>query len=124
MLVEMKRSAAVTLVLASALLAAKAFAHHGWSGYTEEDFILTGVVEEITLGGAHGELKVRANGGVWDVVLGPPFRNQRAGIIDGVIEIGDTVTAHGHRHVEPDRLEMKTERLEVGAEVYDIYPNR
>jgi Family of unknown function (DUF6152) len=124
MLVEMKRSAVVTLVLASALLAAKAFAHHGWSGYTEEDFVLTGVVEGITLGGAHGELKVRANGGVWDVVLGPPFRNQRAGIIEGVIEIGDTVTAHGHRHVDPDRLEMKTERLEVRGEVFDIYPNR
>ena len=105
-------------------MAAKAFAHHGWSGYTEEDFVLTGVVEEITLGGAHGELKVRANGGVWDVVLGPPFRNQRAGITEGVIEIGDTVTAHGHRHVEPDRLEMKTERLEVDEEVFEIYPNR
>jgi hypothetical protein len=124
MLVEMKRSAAVTVVLALILMTAKAFAHHGWSGYTDDDFSLTGVVEEITLGGAHGELKVRADGGVWDVVLGPPFRNQRAGITDGVIEIGDTVTAYGHRHVEPERLEMKTERLEVGEELYDIYPNR
>jgi hypothetical protein len=124
MLVEMKRSAAVTVVLALILMTAKAFAHHGWSGYTDDDFSLTGVVEEITLGGAHGELKVRADGGVWDVVLGPPFRNQRAGITDGVIEIGDTVTAYGHRHVEPERLEMKTERLEVGEELYDIYPLR
>jgi hypothetical protein len=124
MLVEMKRSAAVTVVLALILMTAKAFAHHGWSGYTDDDFSLTGVVEEITLGGAHGELKVRAAGGVWDVVLGPPFRNQRAGITDGAIEIGDTVTAYGHRHVEPERLEMKTERLEVGEELYDIYPNR
>jgi hypothetical protein len=124
MLVEMKRSAAVTVVLALILMTAKAFAHHGWSGYTDDDFSLTGVVEEITLGGAHGELKVRAAGGVWDVVLGPPFRNQRAGITDGAIEIGDTVTVYGHRHVEPERLEMKTERLEVGEELYDIYPNR
>jgi Family of unknown function (DUF6152) len=124
MLAEMKRSAAVSLALVAILTAGKVLAHHGWSGYTEEDFVLTGVVEEITLGGAHGELKVRANGGIWDVVLGPPFRNQRAGITEGVIEIGDTVTAHGHRHVDPDRLEIKTERLEVGEEVYDIYPNR
>ena len=38
--------------------------------------------------------------------------------------IGDTVTAHGHRHQDPDRLEMKTERLEAGEEVFDIYPDR
>ena len=124
MLVEMKRSAALTLALASALLAAKAFAHHGWSGYAEDDFVLTGVVEEIDLGNPHGHLMVRSNGSVWDVVLGPPFRNSRAGITDGVIAIGDTVTAHGHRHHDPDRLEMKTERLEAGEEVFDIYPDR
>ena len=124
MLAEMKRSAAVTVVLALILVIAKAFAHHGWSGYADDDFSLTGVVEEITLDGAYGELEVGVDGGLWDVVLGPPFRNRRAGITDGVIEIGDTVTAYGHRHVEPDRLEMKTERLEVGGELYDIYPNR
>jgi Family of unknown function (DUF6152) len=124
MLVEMKRSATVTLVLASLLMIAKPLAHHGWSGYTEDDFVLTGVVEKIDLGNPHGRLSVRANGSIWDVALGPPFRNSRAGITDGVIQIGDTVTAHGHRHREPDRLEMKTERLEVGAEVYDIYPDR
>ena len=74
-----------------------ALAHHGWSGYLDYDFELTGVVEEIDLGQPHGHLMVHAEGGMWDVVLGPPFRNQRAGITDGVIEIGDTVTASGHR---------------------------
>ncbi|MGH6885840.1 MAG: hypothetical protein ACREGK_07185 [Geminicoccales bacterium] len=124
MLVEMKRSAAVNLVLASILMAARAFGHHGWSGYTEDDFTLTGVVEEVTLGGAYGELKLRAPGGIWEVVLGPPFRNQRAGITAGVIAIGDTVTAHGHRHVDPGLLEIKTERLELGEKVYEIHSDR
>ena len=82
------------------------------------------MVEEIELGQPHGHLMVRANGGVWTVVLGPPSRNRRAGISDGVIQVGDTVTARGKRHRDPHRLEMKTERLEVGEEVYDIYPNR
>jgi hypothetical protein len=116
--------AAWALVLTLALGTTSALAHHGWSGYLDEDFALTGVVEEISLGNPHGRLDVRADGGVWNVVLGPPFRNERAGITDGVIEVGDTVTAYGHRHRDPDRLEMKTERLEVGEEVYDIYPNR
>ncbi|HZA66885.1 MAG TPA: DUF6152 family protein [Geminicoccaceae bacterium] len=124
MLVEMKRSAAITGVLVLILMTAKAFAHHGWSGYTEDDFILTGVVEEVELGNPHGHLMVRSDGGVWNVVLGPPARNRRAGITDGVIGVGDTVTAYGKRHRNPDQLEMKTERLEVGEELYDIYPNR
>jgi hypothetical protein len=34
------------------------------------------------------------------------------------------VTAYGKRHRDPDRLEMKTERLEVNRQVYDIYPHR
>lgn len=118
------RRAAAALSLTVALGASAALAHHGWSGYLDEDFTLTGVVEVVELGNPHGRLDVRADGGVWNVVLGPPFRNQRAGISDGVIQVGDTVTAHGHRHRDPDRLEIKTERLEVGDQVYDIYPNR
>jgi hypothetical protein len=118
------RRAAAALVLTLALGPRSALAHHGWSGYLDEDFSLTGVVEEIDLGQPHGHLMVRADGGVWNVVLGPPARNRRAGISDGVIEVGDTVNARGKRHRDPDRLEMKTERLEVGGQVYDIYPER
>ena len=118
------RRAAASLFLMLALGASSALAHHGWSGYLDDDFELTGVVEEIELGNPHGFLMVRADGGVWNVVLAPPARNRRAGVTDGVIEVGDTVTAYGHRHRDPDRLEMKTERLEVGDQVYDIYPSR
>lgn len=110
--------------LALALGAGSALAHHGWSGYLDDDFSLTGVVEAVELGNPHGHLMVRADGEVWNVVLGPPARNRRAGISDGVIEVGATVTAHGQRHRDPDRLEMKTERLEVGDRPYDIYPER
>jgi hypothetical protein len=118
------RRAAAALFLTLALGAPAALAHHGWSGYGDDDFVLTGVVEAIDLGNPHGHLDVRADGGVWNVVLGPPARNQRAGITDGVIKVGDTVTAYGHRHREPDRLEMKTERLEMGEHVFEIYPDR
>jgi hypothetical protein len=107
-----------------ALGAPAAQAHHGWSGYSDEPFTLTGVVEEIDLGQPHGHLHVRADGALWDVVLGPPYRNQRAGIEDGAIAVGDTVTAYGKRHLDPDRLEMKTERLQAGERTFDIYPDR
>jgi hypothetical protein len=118
------RRAAAALFLTLALGAPAALAHHGWSGYLDDDFVLTGVVEEIDLGQPHGHMMVHADGGMWDVVLGPSARNLRAGISDGVIKVGDTVTAYGKRHRDPDRLEMKTERLTVGEKVYDIYPER
>ena len=61
---------------------------------------------------------------MWNVVLGPPYRNARAGIVEGVIDIGATVTAYGKRHRNPDQLEMKTERLEVNGQAFDVYPER
>ncbi len=104
--------------------ATAAVAHHGWSGYSDTPFTLTGVVEEVELGQPHGHLMVSADGGHWDVVLGPPARNRRAGLVDGVVEVGATVTAYGKRHRDPDRHEMKTERLQVGGQTFDIYPER
>ena len=42
----------------------------------------------------------------------------------GDIPVGATVTAYGHRHLDPNRLEMKTERLVVTGRAFDIYPDR
>jgi hypothetical protein len=58
------RRVASALSLAPTLGATSALAHHGWSGYLDDDFTLTGVVEEIDLGQPHGHLTVRANGEV------------------------------------------------------------
>ena len=58
------RRAAAALFLTLALGAPAALAHHGWSGYLDDDFVLTGVVEEIELGQPHGHLMVHADGGM------------------------------------------------------------
>jgi hypothetical protein len=118
------RSAPATLLVALLLVCGGALAHHGWSGYLDDEFRLTGVVEAVHFGQPHGDLEVRNEEGLWDVVLGPPARNRRAGIVEDTIVVGMTVTAQGKRHRDPERLEMKTERLVVGDEVYDIYPER
>jgi Family of unknown function (DUF6152) len=99
-------------------------AHHGWAGYLPEEFSLTGVVESANLGGPHGLLRVRAGRQVWEVVLAPPTRNQRAGLRPAAVPRGMRVTARGHRHRDPRRLEMKTERLIVGTRTFDLYPER
>jgi hypothetical protein len=104
---------------------APALAHHGWAGYGAEEFSLAGTVQSANLGGPHGVVRMRDDGGrVWDVVLGPPRNQSRAGLTDAALPAGAAVTAFGHRHLDPNRLEMKTERLRVADRVFDIYPDR
>ena len=110
----------------SRLVAAPAaLAHHGWAGYGGEDFSLSGTVQSASLGNPHGVIKVQdGDGRVWDVVLGPPSNQRRAGLTDEALPAGTAVSAFGHRHLEAARLEMKTERLVVSGRNFDIYPNR
>lgn len=110
--------------LAAVALGTPSAAHHGWAGYEDAEFSLTGVVERANLGGPHGLLRVRAGRAVWDVVLAPPTRNQRAGLSAEAVPRGTRVTARGHRHRDHQRLEMKTERLVVGNRTFDLYPER
>ncbi len=119
------RRAAVLGLAGLALLAVPALAHHGWSGYGSEDFSLSGTVQSANLGNPHGVIKVRDEGGkVWDVVLGPPFNQSRAGLTTEALPVAAAVTAYGHRHQDPNRLEMKTERVVVSGRTFDIYPDR
>lgn len=114
-------AAAAIAVLA---LATPSAAHHGWGEYLDAEFSLTGTVERANLGGPHGLLRVRAGRQVWEVVLAPPTRIQRAGLTAAAVPRGTRVTARGHRHRNAARLEMKTERLLVGRRTFDLYPER
>ena len=118
------RKGLAAAAIAAFALATPSAAHHGWAGYLDEDFALTGTVESARLGGPHGLLRVRSGRQVWDVVLAPPTRNQRAGLTAAAVPRGTRVTARGHRHRDPRRLEMKTERLQVGNRTFDLYPER
>ena len=120
------RSLAARLAALAVLVGAvPAAAHHGWTGYGQEDFSLTGTVQSANLGGPHGVVRVQdAQGRVWDVVLGPPRNQSRAGLTEAELPAGAAVVASGHRHQDPNRLEMKTERLRVGQRMFDIYPDR
>ena len=115
----------LALGLGSGGAARPALAHHGWGGYGAEEFSLSGTVQAANLGGPHGVVRVRdGEGRVCDVVLGPPGHQRRAGLTEDALPVGATVTAYGHRHLDPNRLEMKTERLVVAGRAFDIYPDR
>lgn len=118
----MKKILLVTLALLFPLTAA---AHHGWGGYSDKEFEITGVVETpVSLAGPHAALKIRSAGQVWDIVLAPPGRTSAAGLKEGIIPVGATVTAHGHRHLTETKYEVKTERLTWGSRVFNVYPDR
>ena len=100
-------------------------AHHGWEGYRTDDFEIVGVVESpVSVAGPHASLKIRVDGQLWNVVLAPPARTERAGLKAGVIPVGAQVTAYGHRHRDEKTLEIKTERLRWNDRLFNVYPDR
>jgi hypothetical protein len=101
-----------------------ATAHHGWSWYGNEEFTLTAVVVEKDFGNPHDRMTVQADGQEWNLLLSPPNRSRQAGFSEENVKVGDTITAYGHRRSEGDTFEMKTERLQVGDKLYNLYPDR
>ena len=112
-------------ILAISFLVVPAFAHHGWAGNSDEEFDLTGTVERgVSLAGPHATMQVRADGKVWDLTLAPPARTERAGLKEGIIPVGATVTVHGHRNRDANRFEVKTERVVWNGRTFNVYPDR
>lgn len=108
------------------MVAAPAVAHHGWGGNAEQETTLTGTLEApVSLAGPHGTLKLRAaDGQVWDITLAPPNRTAGAGLKEGVIPVGATITVKGHRNTTANRFEMKTESVQWNNRTFDVYANR
>ena len=125
-----KQSTRLTLgILASlalvAALSVPAFAHHGWGGNSDQQSELTGTLEvPVSLAGPHATMKIRVDGQVWDITLAPSNRTASAGLKEGVIPVGATVTVSGHKNKTPNRFEMKTERVTWNGKVFAVYPDR
>lgn len=115
---------AAALILSAAALDASA--HHGWSGQGEEQFELSGTVHKgVSLAGPHATMQiVDDEGQVWDVTLAPPARTSRAGLTEEILPVGAKVTISGHRNSDPNRFEVKTERVTYEGKNFDVYANR
>ena len=114
-----------SLILAVSLSGLPAWGHHGWAGNADEEFQLTGTVESgVSLAGPHATMKIRADGKVWDLTLAPPAATTRAGLKEGVIPVGATVSINGHRNRDPKRFEVKTERVTWNGQTFNFYPDR
>jgi len=114
-----------SLAAALMLCATPVLAHHGWGGNVDEVTDMTGtVVEGVKLAGPHATMKIKVGANVWDITLAPPARSERAGLKEGLIPVGATVTVRGNRNRDPQRYEMKTIMVRYGSQKFDVYPER
>ena len=103
----------------------RAAAHHGWAGYVSDELELSGTLETpLSLENPHATMKGRVDDQIWDIVLAPPARTASAGLKEGIIPVGAKVTVQGHRHRNPKRPELKTERVIWGERLFNVYPDR
>jgi len=127
MMPQARRSAIAALGLMAfgmVVLAGSALAHHGWSWTTGGNIELIGIIREARLGNPHGVLTVDADGEMWTVEVGQPWRNARAGLVDGDLAPGTEITVIGEPSADVGERRVKAERLMIAGRLYELYPNR
>lgn len=119
------RRAMAGALIALAIPASAALAHHGWSWADEEQTELSGTVRDIYIGQPHPTLQVEtASDGTWTVELANPRQTERSGFREGSASPGDPVTALGHKSSNHAEKRMKAVRITIRDKVYDLYPDR
>jgi len=111
-------------LVASALNATAASAHHGWSWAEGEQSELVGTIKEISFAPPHPSLVVEVDGQVWQVDLANPTQTQRSGFEPGAANVGDEVMIIGNRSLDRNENLMKAVRITISGKSYDIYPDR
>jgi hypothetical protein len=111
-------------LLLTLLCSSLAFAHHGWRWTDDGQFELTAKVVKVSLGNPHGVLTMDADGSIWEVEVGQPWRNERAGLTDSMMAKGATLTIVGKRSSDAKERRMKAERIVIAGKPFDLYPER
>lgn len=119
-----RRRVFIMAAAALPLMTGVAVGHHGWAWTTGGNIELTGVIEEVRLGNPHGVLTVDADGEIWTVEVGQPWRNARAGLEGGDLAPGVEVRVIGEAAADVSERRLKAERLYIAGREYDLYPNR
>lgn len=111
-------------VAALAAVASSVQAHHGWSWTEDGNFKLVGVIEQVRLGNPHGRVDVDADGEIWLVEVGQPWRNHRAGLKDEMLRKGVEITVIGQRSADSKEKRVKAEIVIIDGKEYVLYPDR
>lgn len=107
-------------VVGLGLLAASAYAHHGWSEYDNATALnLTGVIKEAGYEHPHGHVRLETPAKTWLVVLAPPSRMEYRGLAAGDLKSGANVTVVGYpNRAKPE--EMRAERIIVNGKTIEL----
>ncbi|MAO57283.1 MAG: hypothetical protein CMM61_16530 [Rhodospirillaceae bacterium] len=111
-------------VLATAFTSGPAAAHHGWRWAEDGNFEITGIVMDAKMGNPHGIVTLKVEGHIWLIEVGQPWRNERAGLTDGMLKRGMEVTFSGARAKDHREKRLKAERVIINGTVYNLYPDR
>lgn len=107
-------------------VSAQVLAHHGWGGQERSQMDISGTVHTAAqISGPHGTMQIEdADGRIWDITLASGRRAQRAGLVDDVFPVGAEVIVRGNRNSDLDRFELKSVRVTMDGENFDLYPER
>jgi hypothetical protein len=120
----LNRGVLITTIIILIVLSTSTMAHHGWRWTSGKNIELTGEITEISLGNPHGILKVQVEDEVWTVEVGQPWRNERAGLKEGDLAPGVEITVSGEPAADTSQRLLKAERLWIGGNRYELYPER
>lgn len=114
----------VFIVLFLFFTSAVTLAHHGWRWTSDTDVEVSGVIESVNLGNPHGILVINVNGDKWNAEVGQPWRNQRAGLTEAMMAVGNDIKVEGQRSANLDELVLKAETVIFKGKRYILYPDR
>lgn len=109
------------LALVAALLlvplagAGPALAHHGWGDYdVQKRLILEGEIVGVDYGYPHVTIELKDGAKTWHVILAPPSRMERRGILAEELALGLVVTVTGYAS-KTEAGEMRAEHITLNG---------
>jgi Family of unknown function (DUF6152) len=103
-----------------ALVAAAAFAHHGWDGYDATKTLkLTGQLEAPAYENPHATTTLKTADATWNVVLAPPSRMMSRGLTREMLTAGATATVEGYPH-RSNEGELRAERITINGKTVEL----
>mgnify|MGYP000356638868 CR=1 FL=1 len=107
-------------LLATALVAPPAAAHHGWSEYDSERTLeFSGKIQESGYEHPHGYIKLETHEKVWVVVLAPPSRMENRGLPRAMLKTGAEVRVVGYPNRNKPE-EMRAERITIADKTVEL----
>jgi hypothetical protein len=108
------------LLAALLTVAVPALAHHGWSEYDSSKLLkLSGKIVEAGYEHPHGHVRFETPGKTWNVILAPPSRMERRGLLKEQLKPGASATVEGYANRDkPD--ELRAERIVIDGKTIEL----